>query len=47
MKKAMSNLYLYLIGLKFKRKLIGIKYNNAYVIPCNIDTDIFKYNEKI
>ena len=27
-------------------KLIGIKYNNAYVIPCNIDTDIFKYNEK-
>lgn len=27
-------------------KLIGIKYNNAYVISCNIDTDIFKYNEK-
>ena len=27
-------------------ELIGIKYNNCEIIPCNIDTDIFKYKKK-
>lgn len=27
-------------------KLIGIKYKNACIIPCNIDTDIFKFKKK-
>lgn len=27
-------------------ELIGIKYKNAYVVPCNIDDSIFKYNKK-
>ena len=27
-------------------KLIGIKYKNAYVVPCNIDEDIFKFKRK-
>lgn len=31
---------------KLSEKLIGIKYKNAYVVPCNIDEDIFKFKKK-
>lgn len=31
---------------KLSEELIGIKYKNAHVIPCNIDSEIFKYKPK-
>ena len=31
---------------KLSEKLIGIEYKNAYVIPCNIDQNIFNYEQK-
>ncbi len=31
---------------KLSENLIGIKYNHASVIPCNIDEDMFKYEKK-
>lgn len=31
---------------KLSEELIGIKYKNAHVIPCNIDDQIFKYKKK-
>lgn len=31
---------------KLSEKLIGIKYKNAYIVPCNIDEDTFKFKKK-
>lgn len=31
---------------KLSEKLIGINYKNAYVVPCNIDEDTFKFKKK-
>lgn len=31
---------------ELSEKLIGIKYNNAYIVPCNIDENIFKFQKK-
>lgn len=31
---------------KLSEELIGIKYKNSEIIPCNIDMDIFKYTKK-
>ena len=31
---------------KMSEQLIGIKYNNAEIIPCYVDSELFKYKEK-
>ncbi len=31
---------------QLSEELIGIKYKNAYIVPCNIDEDIFKFKKK-